>query len=489
MNRQIRRVALAMLAGFLALFLNLSWIQLVRAEKLANDPRNTRLLLKEYSIERGAILSADGRQILADSKPTPDQALKFLREYPKGPLFSDVTGYYSIRFGRTGLEQLFNKELTGQGGVITMQDLNDRLFTGKEKGDNLVLTLDTRLQQAANDALTASGHKGAVVALDPASGAVLAMITSPSFDPNPLSQHDANLQQTAFEAMVKDANRSGLNRATLATFPPGSTMKLISAAAALENGLGPDTSYPPAKNYQPAQTDKPIGNFGGSTCGGNMAEALKVSCNSYFAHLGADLPQGAFEKTAKAFGFTSVPPFDLKAAASKLPTAAQLRSPAFAAQSAIGQFDVAATPLQMALVVAAMGEGGKVPTPHVVAQIEDARGSVVKKLETKTWNQALSEQTANIIKGMMVAVVDGGTGRAAHIDGVSIAGKTGTAQVGAQGSDTDAWFVCFAPADSPKIALAIVVEGAGDPKNETGGRLAAPIAKKILEASRGVLGW
>ena len=489
MNKQIRRVAYGVLIMFLVLFLNLSWIQLVRAEKLANDPNNTRLLLKEYAIERGAILSEDGRQTLAASKPTPDEGLKFLREYPQGPLFAQITGYYSIRYGRTALEQRYNQELTGQGGVITMQDLGDRLFSGKEKGDNLLLSVDTRLQKVAFDALTATGRRGAAVALDPKTGEVLALVSVPSFDPNPLSQHDSKGQETSYKALIQDPSKSGLNRATSATFPPGSTMKLVTAAAALENGMGIETSYPSAKNYQPPQTDKPIGNFGGNSCGGDMSEALKVSCNSYFAHLGADLPEGAFEKTAKAFGFTSVPPFDLRSVASRLPSTTQLRSPAFAAQSAIGQFNVAATPLQMALVASAIANEGKVPTPHVVRQIEDSRGAVVKKLPAETWNQAISAETAAALKRMMIEVVEAGTGRAARLEGVQVAGKTGTAQVGLEGADTDAWFVCFAPADSPKIALAIVVEGAGDPKNETGGRLAAPIAKKILEASRSVLSW
>lgn len=488
MNRQIRRVALAILLMFGVVFINLNWIQLVKAEKLANHPRNTRLLQREYSIERGPILSADG-QSLAVSQPTPNEVLKYLRSYPKGPLFADVVGYYSIRFGRTGIERSHNKELTGQGGVITMQDLGDRLGGRSEKGDAVVLSIDSRLQQVAADALNAVGRKGAIVALDPISGQVLAMFSNPSFDPNPVSQHSNAGQQQAFEALAKDPNKPLIAKATAETYFPGSTMKLITASAALESGRGPDTSYPSAKQYLPPQTDKPIKNFGGETCGGNMVQALKISCNTYFAQLGAELPQGAFEKTARAFGFGETPPIDIRAAASRIPTTQQLKSPAFAAQSAIGQFDVSATPLQMALVAAGIANHGRVPVPHLVKEVQDSRGGVVRQTKPETWKTAISDQTAATLRDMMIGVVDGGTGTAAQLAGIKVAGKTGTAQAGPNLDATNAWFVCFAPADSPRIALAVIVEGAGSGNSETGGRLAAPIAKKVLEAYRTIASW
>ena len=486
MNTQIRRVAFAVLLMFAAVFLKLNWIQLVRAEELANHPSNTRLLLKEYAIARGAILTSDN-QILAQSKKTPQGELKYLRLYEQGPLFAHITGYYSVRFGRTGIERAFNSELVGKGGVITIQDLGDRLTSEGERGDDVVLSIDSRMQQAAAQAL--GSRRGAVVALEPSSGRIIAMYSSPNFDPNPLSQHSADGQKQAWQSLNADAAKPLLSRATGSIYAPGSTFKLVTAAAALESGRGPDTTFGDAKEYLPPQTDKPMGNFGGSTCGGDMAQALKVSCNTYFARLGAELPRGALEKTARAFGFGERPPLETTVAASRLPTGEQLKSPAFAAQSAIGQFDVAATPLQMALVAAGIGNGGNVPEPRLVIEVRDSRGKVIDQVDSKIWRQAVSSQTADTLKQMMIAVVEDGTGQAAAIGGVAIAGKTGTAQVGATGEDNLAWFVAFAPADSPKIALAVVVEGAGDPRSETGGRLAAPIAKKVLEAHRGVAGW
>lgn len=486
MNRQVRLVALAILIMFGALFLNLAWIQVINAEKLANNPANTRLLLKEYGLERGWIRSSDDKD-LAVSEPTPQAELKFLRRYPTGPLFAHPVGYYSIRYGRGGLEQSHNEDLSGRGGVVTMRELGDRLLGQGQKGDNLALSMDSRVQQAAFAAL--GERKGAIVALDPLNGQVLAMVSKPSFDPNPLSAHEGDIQERAWQALTSDKDRPLNNRASAETYPPGSTFKLVASAAALENGMGTDTSYPSEEGYQPRGTDRVIRNFGGATCGGDMRDALRVSCNAYFARLGAELPEGALEETAKAFGFTERPPIDLRAAESKLPTAEQLDSPAFAALSAIGQHSVAATPLQMALVAAGIGNDGKVPVPKLVRQIEDARGGVVRQATAETWKEAISSQTADTIKQMMVSVVEAGTGRAAALPGTDVAGKTGTAQAGAAGQSTLAWFVAFAPADSPRIAIAVMVEGAGDGRDETGGRLAAPMAKQVLQAHRSVAGW
>lgn len=220
MNSQIRRVGLVVMIMFVAVFANLNWIQLVRADKLANHQSNVRLLLKEYSIERGAMLSADGKT-LAQSKRTPDQALKFLREYPTGPLFAHVTGYYSIVFGRDRLERTFNKALTGEGGVLTMQDLGDRFLGRGKEGDTLVLSIDSRVQQAATEAL--GDRKGAIAAIDPVNGEVIALVSYPSFDPNPLSGHDAGPIRQAWDSLQADRAKPLLHRATSESYPPGST--------------------------------------------------------------------------------------------------------------------------------------------------------------------------------------------------------------------------------------------------------------------------
>lgn len=487
MNRQIRVVGFTILILFGIVFVNLSWLQLGRAEDLANHPANTRLLLKEYALERGAIRSVNG-DTLAISEPTPTEQLKSIRRYPEGPLFAHVTGYYSVRYGRERLERSYNEDLTGKGGVITMQDLGDRLLGKGQKGDTLVLSIDTSVQEAADSAL--AGRKGAVVALDPISGQILAFVSTPSFDPNTLSQHSAEGQQEAWVRLNEDEeNRPLVNRAARGTYPPGSTFKVITAAAALENGIGVDTSFPASREYQPAQTDRVIRNFGGGNCGGDMRDAMRVSCNTYFARLAAEMPAGILEETAKAFGFTETPPLDISSVASRLPEDDELKSPAFRALSAIGQFSVAATPLQMALVAAGISNDGKVPAPKLVKQIEDARGAVVQQTSPEVWKEAVSAETANTIKEMMIDVAANGTARAAALPGVQIAAKTGTAQTGATGDDSIAWTIAFAPADSPRIAVAVMVEGSGPGSDETGGRVASPMVRQVLQAHRDVAGW
>jgi peptidoglycan glycosyltransferase len=485
-NRQVRRIALIVLVLYGIVYVNLNRIQLVQAEKLANDPRNVRLLYKEYSTERGAVVSADGKT-LAQSKPTPEESLKYLREYPTGPLFAHAVGYYSVVFGRDRIERAYNKALTGEGGVTTMQDIGDRFLGKGHPGDTVELSIDSAVQQAATNAL--GKRKGAVVAIDPVTGEILAMASYPSFDPNPISGHNSGDINKAWDALQNDPTKPLLNRATNESYPPGSTFKVVTAAAALEHGKTTATSYPSQAQYTPPQTNKAIANFGNRPCGGDLADALRVSCNTYFAHLGADLAPGDFEETATKFGFGEVPPLDIQAAKSRLPSLETLRSPAFRAQSAIGQFDVSATPLQMALVAAGIANGGKVPKPRLVKRVRDFRGVKVETYQPEVWKDAISKETAATLTTLMVDVVDKGTGTAAAIPGVKIAGKTGTAQT-REGEAPHAWFICFAPADEPRIAVAVVVENGGDVGNEaTGGKLAAPIAKAVLEAHRKVGLW
>jgi peptidoglycan glycosyltransferase len=491
MNRQIRKVAFFILILFAAVFLRLNWIQLAQAKRLASDDRNKRLLVKEYAIERGAMLSSDA-QTLALSEPRPGSELKYLRVYPKSTLFSHVTGYYSVRFGRAGLERGYNDVLTGETGVITMREVADRLTGEGRKGDTLQLTIDTRVQQAALDALVSSGRKGAIFAMDPVNGEVLAMVSNPPFDPNPLSQHDAAQQEEAWNTFNGHADRPLINRASRESYPPGSTFKLLTAAAALQNGFGLNTAYESAREYQPPQTDRKIGNFGGGSCGGNMSDAFRVSCNTYFARLGAELSGDAMENTARAFGFEDVPPIETGASRSRMPSSDQLRSPAFRAQAAIGQFEVSATPMQMAMVAAGVANGGKVMRPRLVREIQDFRGSVVDrdKTDSEIWKEAIRQDTAETLKQLMISVVESGTGTRAKIPGVAVAGKTGTAQTGRPDDSTHAWFIAFAPADSAaRIAIAVLIESGGQGNDETGGRIAAPLARTVIEAHRAAAGW
>jgi peptidoglycan glycosyltransferase len=280
-----------------------------------------------------------------------------------------------------------------------------------------------------------------------------------------------------------------LNRATSQTYPPGSTFKVITAAAALENGLGTATSYPATGQFLPAQTNQPIKNFGGEVCGGNMTQALIQSCNVYFARLATQLPAGALAKAARDFGFGETPPLDIPDVASRLPSDTDLKSPAFAAQSAIGQYNVAATPLQMALVAAGIANQGKIMTPRLVKEVRDPQGNVLKSFPPQVWKTAVPPNVASTLTTLMEGVVDSGTGTAAQIPGVKVAGKTGTAQ-NATGAPPHAWFISFAPADAPKIAVAVLVENGGNLGSEaTGGKVSAPIAQQVMLADRQVRGW
>jgi peptidoglycan glycosyltransferase len=485
-NRQIRIIALIALVLFGVAFVNLNWVQLVNAQHLANNPANVRVILKEYAIARGPILSADEKTV-AQSVKTPTETLKYLRTYPEGPTFSHVSGYYSYVYGRAQLEATYNKQLTGQSGGLTMQDLSDQLLGGTTQGDTVVTTINDQLQKAAAQAL--GSHKGAVVAIDPSTGAVLAMVSSPSYDPTAISGHDPTAVTAAWKALQADPGKPMLNRAASQTYPPGSTFKTITAAAALQNGLGVGTSYAPALQFLPAQTNSPIKNFGNEVCGGDMTSAFTQSCNVYFAKLGTQLPPGALAKTARDFGFGQPPPLDIGDVASRLPTDADLKSPAFTAQSAIGQYNVAATPLQMALVAAGIANQGKIMKPHLVKEVRDPQGNVIQQSSPEVWKTAISPEVAATLTTLMEGVVTSGTGTAAQIPGVRVAGKTGTAQ-NATGAPPHAWFISFAPADAPKIAVAVLVENGGNLGSEaTGGKLSAPIAQQVMVADRQVRGW
>ena len=486
MNRQIRLVGLISLFLFGAAFVNLNWVQLFNAQHLANNPDNVRVLLKEYAIARGPILSADEKTVAVSVK-TPNDSLKYLRTYPQGPLFAHVSGYYSFVYGRAALEATQNKALTGQAGGLTMQQLSDQLLGGTQMGDTVVTTISNQLQQAAAAALGA--HKGAVVAIDPTTGAILAMVSSPSYDPTTISSHEASASTAAWKALQADPNQPMLNRAVSQTYPPGSTFKIITAAAALQNGLGVNTSFAPASQFLPAQTNAPIRNFGNEVCGGSMAQALSQSCNVYFARLATQLPAGTLARTAREFGFGEAPPLEIPDVMSRLPSDADLKSPAFTAQSAIGQFNVAATPLQMALVAAGIANQGRIMTPRLVKEIRDPKSNIVSQTKPSLWKQAVPPDVAATLTTLMEGVVDSGTGTAAQMQGVKVAGKTGTAQ-NAVGQAPHAWFIAFAPADAPKIAVAVLVENGGNLGSEaTGGRVSAPIAQQVMQADRTVRGW
>ncbi|MGH8930497.1 MAG: peptidoglycan D,D-transpeptidase FtsI family protein [Egibacteraceae bacterium] len=489
MSRQIRRVAGVMFVLFGALFVNLNYIQVIRAADLADNPLNRRQILREYGIKRGLIVVGSGTQEreIALSVETTDE-LRYLRQYPEGELWAHITGYYSFLFGRAQMEQEFNSALLGRDSTQFERILGNLLDGRERPGDNLITSLQADVQRTAREAL--GPRKGAVAALNPQTGEVLALWSYPSYDPNALSSHDLGATQTAWQRLSTSTEKTLRNRATQELYPPGSTFKLVTAAAALEQGMSPATTFADPTVADIPQTTADIGNFGGGTCnGGNaitLAQALVVSCNTTFAQLGLMLGADALVAQAERFGLNREWEFQLPYVPSRIPK--ELDPPA-TAQSAIGQRDVQVTPLEMAMIAGTIGNDGLVMTPRVVNRVQDFAGRSVRQFPARPLElsggspQALSPQNARLLQDMMVGVVERGTGRGAAIPGVTVAGKTGTAQTG-EGRAPTVWFVGFAPADNPRVAVAVVVENGGGVGDEaTGGRLAAPIARAVMEAA------
>ena len=473
MNKQIKVLLMVFLICLLGIIANLAWVQIFGAEKIQGNAYNKRRLVEEYAIQRGDIITGD-RQVLARSVDTGTE-YRWQREYPLGSLFADIIGYDSWRYGRAGLEAAFNKELLGKGPE-TLRSLGSRMLESSKKGDSLVLTADSKLQRTAAEAL--GERKGAVVALDPKTGAVLAMVTSPTYDPNIAVAQKGQETQAQWDALNADPNRPLFDRTTSGLYPPGSAFKVVVAGAALETGtVTPDSVFDCAgKLLVHGYT---IYDFGKKTHGElTFSQALVLSCNITFAQVGLKLGASSLTHYAEAFGWNKPIPFNLPTEPSKMQSPSSM-DPVALASASFGQGQDLATPLQMAQVAATVANGGVVMKPYLVNEIQDYNGKIMEQFGPKRLNQAISKETADTLTDMMVKVVDAGTGTAAQIDGVSVAGKTGTAEV--EGADPHAWFICFAPADDPKVAVAVLVENGGE-----GGKTAAPIARKVLLEALGL---
>jgi len=496
MERQIRRLGVALMVLFVIAFAQVNYLQVFAADRIADDPANAqRQLIAEYKVDRGSILAADGTTVLASSRRSPGD-LRFQRRYPHGELYAHETGFYSFVFGRTELEQAFNDFLAGDAPELLQQTLTDLILGRPKQGATIVTTLVPEIQEAAAAAAAAEEGDVAIAAIDPATGDVLAMVSEPTYDPNLLASQDPKIVRDAWDALNEDPDKPLLSRASDELFPPGSTFKLVTASAALENGFGPDSLWPNPTELDLPLTDATIENFGGSTCSGGsqitLADALRQSCNVVFGEVGLELGEEALAEQARDYGFTAEPgedlvPFDIPWTSGVFPAPETFaeREPAVAI-SAIGQQDVAANPLQMALVAAAIGNGGVEMQPRLVTEARDPTGQVIAEFAPQEFSQPLSAANAAALTQMMIGVVESGTGTAAQIPGVTVAGKTGTAQHG-EGANPHAWFVSFAPAEAPEVAVAVIVLDGGSLSSEaTGGQLAAPIARAVLEAALGV---
>lgn len=496
MERQIRRLGVALMVLFVIAFAQVNYLQVFAADRIADDPANAqRQLIAEYKVDRGSILAADGTTVLASSRKSPGD-LRFQRRYPHGELYAHETGFYSFVFGRTELEQAFNDFLAGDAPELLQQTLTDLILGRPKQGATIVTTLVPEIQEAASAAAAAEAGDVAIAAIDPATGDVLALVSEPTYDPNLLASQDPKVVRDSWDVLNEDPDKPLLSRASDELFPPGSTFKLVTASAALENGFGPDSLWPNPNELDLPLTDATIENFGGSTCSGGsqitLADALRQSCNVVFGAVGLELGAEALAEQAREYGFTAeagedLVPFDIPWTSGVFPAPETFaeREPAVAI-SAIGQQDVAANPLQMALVAAAIGNGGVEMQPRLVTEARDPTGQVIAEFAPQEFSQPLSAANAAALTQMMVGVVESGTGTAAQIPGVTVAGKTGTAQHG-EGANPHAWFVSFAPAEAPEVAVAVIVLDGGSLSSEaTGGQLAAPIARAVLEAALGV---
>lgn len=494
MNKPIRTISVFVMLLFAALMINATYLQYFAPAKYDDDARNRRVIDAEFSRQRGAILV--GRDPVAESVKA-DDLYKFQRTYPKPLLYAGITGYFAYGGSITGLEKSQNKVLSGDDSRLFVNRLIDLLGDKGPQGGDVELTIDSKAQKAAYDGLTSlpGNVKGAVVALEPSTGKILAMATTPTFDPNKVATHDFAANQKAFDKLDADPDKPLLNRAVQMALPPGSTFKVVTAAAAISSGkYDADSMVPGGDTYQLPQTSGESGLIDneGRSCGGKtvkFTQAMENSCNTVFAQLAVEVGDEAMQKQAEAFGFnTDLGGFDdlqgtngrSTLTPSTFPTD---MNPPQTGQSGIGQFEVRATPLQMAMVAAGIANQGAVMKPYLVDQVQSADSDTVATTDPEKLSQAVTPETAKEVTKLLVATVNDGTASPAAIPGIQVAGKTGTAQSGQENVSPYAWFVSFAPADNAKVAVAVMIESADIPRDDVaGGKWGGPIAKDVMEA-------
>ena len=475
MNGPIRKVA-TFVAVLLALLLfNLTYISAVRTEALNQDGRNRRVRDAEFSRNRGAILV--GNSPISRSIERTGR-FPYMRSYPDPHTWSSVTGWYSYDYARSGLEQSYNAELAGTSSEQSVGRFVDLLTGRRSQGANISTTLNAKAQAAAVKAL--GDMRGAVVAMNYETGEILALVSTPTYDPNELATVDLRAEREAWDKLLNAPSEPLKNRATREVYPPGSTFKLITAAAALEDGMVPSSEVDAPVSLRLPNSSRSMGNS--TNCGGTrvtIEQALKTSCNTAFGNLGLTLGSEKMIEMAEKFGFNQEQLIDVSAATSRFP---KELDEAQTALTAIGQFDVAASPLQIAQVAAAIANDGVMMKPYLVNTVTNKDLTVLSSTTPSRMGAPISRSTAELMQQMMVATVEDGTGRPAQIDGMVIGGKTGTAQ-SAPDRPPYAWFVGYA--EDPKVAVVAFVENADIERDDiSGGRLAAPIFKAVVEALR-----
>ena len=474
MQASIRRLGVLFIILALVLVFNLSYLQVFGQKGLVDNPANTRRLLEEYGIARGRIITGDGL-VVAESV-RGEGPFEYRRSYPGGSLLCHVVGYDSPQFGRSGLEARYNDSLLGREPA---RGWVEEMTADLEEGNDLYITIDSEVQAAASLAL--GGNKGAVVALDPKTGAVLAFYSWPTFDPNALvsQERDAGgalVADAVMRAYSQSPDSPLLARASMGLYTPGSSFKVVTSCAGIESGLPPTTVYDcpgiwPVGGSRVTNYGDPPRDFGTV----DMDTALTLSVNTYFAQLATAMGADSLVGYAERFVMNGVPPLDYPAvSAASIPQPGEMDAVALAWTGA-GQGELLMTPLQLCLVGCAIANGGKVMVPHLLKEFR-REGQILKRFDNREWRSPISSETASEVLEMMVRVVEEGTGTEAAIPGVTVAGKTGTAEV--ENGLPHTWFLGIAPAEDPRLVVAVVVENSGG----SGGTVAAPVAREVLRA-------
>ncbi len=502
MNKQIRKLTGGLLVLYLALFVALNVVQVGKKEALDSHPQNNRQTIRDFNRMRGPIVTADG-VVVARSVPIPGESqFKYQREYPTGSLFSNITGYYTYSFGSTQLEKTQNDVLMGD----TTQQKVDSVFGGSDNTGSVQLTLRADVQEVAakalddfNAAQLASGNpeavQGSVVVMDPRTGAILAMVSLPRYDANQVADHDTAKAEQVLDFLNNYPGKPLLANAYQENYMPGSSFKVVTTGIALENGVtSMERSWPSETEWVPPQTNDPIQNYGGKSCGGTMAEVFYRSCNIPFAQMASELGPQRMTDGVRAWGIGEKLPIDLPGAVAS--SFCGNVSPCDAsffednlpllAIGGFGQGNDLMVPLHMCMVASTVANGGNMMVPHVIDATLQHDGTVIERTEPKVWKTPISAATAATLTELMVGVVNNGTGTPMQLDnGIQAAAKTGTAQlnfVEGEPQRSHAWIVGFAPAEAPRYSVAVVIKGTTDQISAgTGGRLAGPIAKQVLD--------
>jgi peptidoglycan glycosyltransferase len=492
MNTKIRRLAVGLLLCYVALFVQLNILQVGREEELTSDPRNDRQTIRDFNRPRGEIISADG-VVLAYSEKVddPDAELKYRRVYPTGSLFGNITGYSTFNYGSTQIEKTQSDVLAGTTNEQQLKAFG-QIFSGDDISGSVVLTLRNDVQQVARDALvdprTGLEREGSVVVMDPTTGAIIAMYSSPTYDPNQVVTGTNQEVNDVFDFLNSYPGKPLLANAYQERYMPGSSFKVITTGIALENGVTSlERSWPSETEWVPPQTTDPIQNYGGTSCGGSMAEVFFRSCNIPFAQMAVELGPERMVQGTQAWGIGERIPIDLPGSvASSFGEVEDFTdSLPLLAIGGFGQGNDVMVPLHMAMVASTVANGGRMMAPHVVDVTRYHDDTVLERTDPSVWKTPISPTTAATLNQLMVGVVNNGTGRQMQLaGGIQAAAKTGTAQLNSAGEPqrSHAWIIGFAPAEAPRYAIAVMLKGTNDEISAgTGGKLAGPIAKQVLD--------